>query len=96
MEVHDRIEHIKKEQIQFLHFPHQEVLDNKREKRNRYQKLKRAMSLGNLEHVKVKIVFADDEGTKEVETTVWGITERSVILKQSTVIPLERIISINN
>ncbi len=96
METQDKIQSIDKEQIQFLHFPHQEVLDNKKQKRDRYRKLRRAMSLGNLEHVKVKILFADDEGEKEVETTVWGITEQSVILKQSMVIPLERIISIHN
>lgn len=92
----NQIKHIEKEQIPFLHFPHQEVLNNKREKRDRYRKLRRALTLGNLEHLKVKIVFADDEGAKEVETTVWGITEKSVILKQSTVIPLERVISIIN
>ncbi|WP_109301558.1 hypothetical protein [Aquimarina sp. AU474] len=94
MDTIDKIQHIKKEQIQFLHFPHQEVLNNKKKKKDRYRKLRRALSLGNLEHVKVKILFADDEGAKEVETTVWGITEKSVILKQSTVIPLERIIAI--
>ncbi len=94
MDTIDKIQHIEKEQIKFLHFPHQEVLSNKKKKKDRYRKLRRALSLGNLEHVKVKILFADDEGAKEVETTVWGITEKSVILKQSTVIPLERIITI--
>ncbi|MBQ4818770.1 hypothetical protein [Aquimarina sp. MMG016] len=91
----DHIMHIEKEQIKHLHFPKQEVLDTKRSKRDRYRKLLRGLSLGNLEHLKVKIVFADDEGTKEVETTIWGITDKSVILKQSTIIPLERIISIS-
>lgn len=95
METIDQIKHIEKEQIKFLHFPKQEVLPNKREKRDRYRKLTRGLRLGNLEHVKVKIVFADDQGIKEVETTIWGITDKSVILKQSTIIPLERIISIS-
>ncbi|WP_167571765.1 hypothetical protein [Aquimarina algiphila] len=95
MRMHNKIQAIEKEQIQFLHFPHEEVLKGKREKQDRRYKLKRAMSLGNLEHQKVKIIFADDQGSKAVETTVWGITEKSVILKQSTVIPLERIISVN-
>ncbi len=94
MEAIDQIEHIEKEQIKFLHFPHAEVLNGKKQKRDRYRKLRRALSLGNLEHLKVKIIFADDEGAKEVETTIWGITDKSVILKQSTVIPVERIINI--
>ncbi len=95
MRAHNKIQAIEKEQIRFLHFPHEEVLKNKGEKRDRCQKLRRAMSLGNLEHQKVKIIFADDQGSKAVETTVWGITEKSVILKQSTIIPVERIISVN-
>ncbi|WP_255452600.1 hypothetical protein [Aquimarina sp. RZ0] len=95
MKMNDQIQVIEKEQIKFLHFPHQEVLMNKKEKHTRCLDLKRAMSLGNLEHAKVKIIFADDKGPKKVETTVWGITEKSVILKQSTIIPLKRIISVN-
>ncbi|MBW1298279.1 hypothetical protein [Aquimarina litoralis] len=86
---------IEKEDIKFLRFPNQEVLQNKKDKNCRSINVKRAMRLGNLEHGKVKIIFADDQGTKKVETTIWGVTEKSVILKQSTVIPLRRIISVN-
>jgi len=95
MGINDHIQSIEKEQIKFLHFPHKEVLNTKRDKRDRYRKLIRGLRLGNLEHLKVKIIFADDEGSKKVETTIWGITDKSVILKQSTIIPVERIISIN-
>ncbi|WP_162897275.1 hypothetical protein [Aquimarina sp. BL5] len=95
MGINDHIQSIEKEQIKHLHFPHKEVLSDKRSKRDRYRKLVRGLSLGNLEHLKVKIVFADDEGAKKVETTIWGITDKSVILKQSTIIPVERIISVN-
>ncbi len=52
------------------------------------------MRLGNLERSKVNIVFADEKGSKKVETTVWGVTDKSVILKQSTVIPLARTIKV--
>jgi len=90
-----QITNIEKEDIKFLNFPKQEVLPNKIDKRNRCLSLRRAMRLGNLEHEKVSITFVDDQGSKKVETTVWGITDRSVILKQSTIIPLERIISIS-
>ncbi|MDY8136788.1 hypothetical protein [Aquimarina sp. 2201CG5-10] len=95
MMINEQIQHIEKEQIKFLHFPKREVLDSKRDKKDRYRKLVRGLSLGNLEHLKVKIIFADDKGSKEVETTIWGITDKSVILKQSTIIPLERIINIS-
>ncbi|CAL2076546.1 conserved protein of unknown function [Tenacibaculum sp. 190524A02b] len=85
---------IEKEQIKFLTFPKEEVLNKKNEQTNRFLALQRGMYLGNLEREKVKIVFVDDAGLKKVETTIWGVTDKSVILKQSTVIPLERIMAI--
>ncbi len=95
MEDTGKIQQIQKEQIKFLHFPKEEVLIGRKNIKNRCFHLRRALSLGNLEHEKVKIIFADDQGAKKVETTVWGVTEKSVILKQSTIIPLKRIISVN-
>ena len=53
--------------------------------------LDRALSLGNLEHVKIKIFFEDDISKKAVETTIWGVTDSRVILKQGVVIPVNRI-----
>ncbi|WP_025743201.1 hypothetical protein [Aquimarina pacifica] len=85
---------IQKEQIKFLKFPKKDVLDKKKDQIDRFLELQRALSLGNLEHQKVRIIFVDDSGFKKVETTIWGITDKEVILKQSTIIPLERIISI--
>jgi len=85
---------IEKEQIKFLTFPKEEVLNKKNEQTNRFLALQRGMYLGNLEREKVKIVFVDDAGLKKVETTIWGVTDKSVILKESTVIPLERIMAI--
>ena len=78
-----------------MNFPTQEVLRSKQDIYDRCLDLKRAMVLGNLEREKVKIVFMDDQGIKTVETTVWAVTSKSVILKRSMVIPLERIISVD-
>ena len=85
---------VEKEQIKFLNFPKEDVLSKKNDQLNRSLELKRALALGNLEHEKVKIYFADDKGFKKVETTIWGITDKAVILKQATIIPLERIVSV--
>jgi len=89
------METINKEDIKFLKFPHKDVLCSKAQRKMRRYRLRRALSLGNLEHEKVGILFEDNEGIKKVETTVWGITDKSVILKQSTIIPLERILQVN-
>ena len=49
------------------------------------------MALGNLEHTKIKIYFEDDKSRKLVETTVWGVTDKRVILKKGVVIPINRV-----
>ncbi|GAA3521899.1 hypothetical protein GCM10022393_40450 [Aquimarina addita] len=85
---------IEKEQIKFLKFPKKDVLHTRKDQINRILDLQRALALGNLERQKVRITFVDAKGLKIVETTIWGITDKEVILKSATIIPLERIISI--
>lgn len=84
-------EKIEKENIETLKFPNTEVLSDKDLIKERESNLTRAMSLGNLEHSKIKIYFEDDQSRKVVETTVWGVTDKRVILKQGVVIPINRI-----
>lgn len=88
------IQIVEKEQIQFLRFPKEDVLKEKSAKQDRFINLNRALYLGNLEQEKVRITFQDDSGIKRVETTIWGVTDKSVILKRYTLIPLERIVSV--
>ena len=66
-------------------------IEDKDEITSRKNELDRALSLGNLEHVKIKIYFEDDKSKKMVETTIWGVTDSRVILKQGVVIPVNRI-----
>ncbi len=82
---------IDKEAIGALLFPTNEVLDEKDAIIQRKNDLERALSLGNLEHLKMKIFFEDDTSKKAVETTIWGVTDSRVILKQGIVIPVNRI-----
>ena len=82
---------IEKENIHGLKFPDNDVLASAHEIKIRYSNLERALKLGNLEHNKIKIVFEDADGLKQVETTVWGVTDKRVILKQGILIPIHRI-----
>jgi hypothetical protein len=82
---------IEKEEVASLKFPNKEVLADNTLIKQRDNDLKRALSLGNLEHSKIKIYFEDDISPKYVETTVWGLTDKRVILKQNMVIPINRI-----
>lgn len=84
-------EMIEKEKIEMLKFPHDEVLTDANLIKERNSELNRALSLGNLEHTKIKIYFEDDKSRKSVETTVWGVTDKRVILKQGVVIPINRV-----
>jgi uncharacterized protein (UPF0248 family) len=82
---------IAKEQVSDLRFPSQEVLSDNDAIRIRQAELNRALILGNVDHNKVKIVFSDTEGIKAVETTIWAVTEKRVILKSGMAIPIHRI-----
>ena len=82
---------IDKEIITSLNFPKEDVLEDKENIAERRNNLDRALSLGNLEHAKIKIYFEDDTSKRMVETTIWGVTDERVILKQGVVIPVNRI-----
>lgn len=85
---------IDKEDIPSFKFPTTDVLTEDYEIKMRLNDINRALSLGNLEHTKIKIFFEDDSSQKMVETTVWGVTDKNVILKQSIRIPIHRIFKI--
>lgn len=87
-------ETIEKELISNCRFPSAEVLTNPAEIAERQLNLQTALSLGNLEHGKIKIYFEDDSSCKVVETTVWGVTNDQVILKRGVIIPVNRIHSV--
>jgi hypothetical protein len=82
---------IEKESVAQLQFPDHDVLQDPIAIHERDFELRRALALGNLERSKAKIYFEDDKGHFVVETTVWGVTDKRVILKQGTVIPIKRV-----
>ncbi len=89
-----RFELVEKEEVSSFHFPEGEVLENDEDKKGIKRELDRAISLGNVEHLKVKIFFADDKGEKLVNTTIWAITDNAILLKKNVVIPIRRIIKL--
>lgn len=91
MDATKKAQHIDKEKVGELHFPDIEVLLIKDEIQRRSYELERASQLGNGDHVKIKIVFEDAEGIKQVETTVWAVTGERVVLKHGITIPIQRI-----
>ncbi len=89
-----RFELVEKEEVASLRFPEEEVLKNVEDKKLLKSELDRAISLGNIEHLKVKIYFEDDKAEKIVHTTIWAITDNAILLKKNVVIPIRRIIKL--
>lgn len=85
---------VEKEDISKLSFPKDEVLKDADKQKELKAALDKAMKLGNAYKGKVKIVFEDSEGVKAVETTIWGITDKNILLKQTTIIPIRRVLEI--
>jgi hypothetical protein len=82
---------VQKEEVANFTFPAQEVELTEDEISLLNFAFDRAITLGNLEHHKVKIYFSDDKGLKVVDTTIWAVTEKYAVLKQGVVIPKHRI-----
>lgn len=82
---------VSKEDVANFHFPHEDVLTDAAEKIARADDAKKAASLGNTEKFKIKIIFGDNEGTKQVETTIWAAGPENIVLKQGVFIPVHRI-----
>ncbi|MCX7728995.1 MAG: hypothetical protein N2203_05950 [Bacteroidia bacterium] len=87
-------EMIEKEKIADLKFPDEDVIKDEEMRKQRLRDLERATTLGNLDKIKFKIYFADDKSHKYTETTIWGLTDKRVILKQGIMIPISRIFEI--
>lgn len=79
---------IEKENIRNLKFNYSQSQGDQKELR---VKLDRAMRLGNALHSKVKIYFEDREMIYMVETTIWAVGDKNVVLKQGITIPISSI-----
>lgn len=82
---------VEKEDVGKIIFPSQEVLTSLEEIKQRHIDLEHATRLGNIEHGKIKIQFKDNEGLKQVETTIWATTDVRIVLKGGVMIPINRI-----
>jgi hypothetical protein len=82
---------IEKEQIMQLHFVPAAIDNAKRWKKE----LDYAVRLGNEHKGKTSISFETQEGSFQVETTVWSVTDTELSLKGGVHIPLISITDID-
>lgn len=85
---------IDKEEIEHMKFPQQGITRAKGELEALMRKLNEAMTLGNVHHSKIKIIFHDSEGLKAVETTVWVAGDDYITLKKGVSIPIRNIVDV--
>ncbi|MBL4658046.1 MAG: hypothetical protein JKX73_08615, partial [Flavobacteriales bacterium] len=87
-------QNIEKEEVSELTFPRGDVIGTTAKRVSRSSKVLQAMRLGNLSHFKVKIIFEDDQDVKVVNTTIWSVTEKMLVLKAGIMIPVHRVHSV--
>lgn len=78
-----------------LSFYKKEALSEKVDQIIRGYNLDRALSLGNLYKSSVLIQFRNASGEAiETEATVWAVTEKYIMIKGGTVIPIKSIFNV--
>lgn len=55
------------------------------------ERLMEATKLGNIDHGKVAIIFEDEEGVKQVDTTIWATGLKYICLKGGMWLPIASI-----
>ena len=86
---------VQKEQLNTVNFQKTDVLSDVPSRQKRLTSLKRASSLGNLFHSKVRIIFMTSCGMlQQVETTVWSMSDDYILLKAGNFIPVKAILEL--
>ena len=78
--------------VSFRNSPNGFTLDELRDQR---RKLQLSILLSNQADALVKIVFNTIDGYKEVRASVWGATERYILLTGGSFIPVEAVASVS-
>ena len=85
------IQKIYKEEIKDIVFKSSVGYFTDCELRDRHRKLHLSILLVNYREAIVKIIFNTVEGYKELTTSIWGATEKHILLTGGTFIPVESV-----
>ncbi|MCT4697599.1 hypothetical protein [Tenacibaculum haliotis] len=81
-------------QSKLLEFPKINVLEHKIEQVNEFIRQRKVFFLRNLNKEKFEIFFTDHTGLKRVEASIWTVSEKAIILKNTTVVPFSDIVAV--
>ena len=83
-----------KKKSKLLEFPKINVLEHKIEQVNEFIRQRKVFFLRNLNKDKFEIFFTDHTGLKRIEASVWTVSEKAIILKNTTVVPFSDIVAV--
>jgi hypothetical protein len=87
------VEIVEKEELDTMHFAHDDVLTDHTARQRRRADADRATTLGNAYHGKLEIYFQTADGTaKRVATTVWAADSDHLTLKSGLALPLRAVL----
>ncbi|NAS31139.1 hypothetical protein GTQ40_09170 [Flavobacteriaceae bacterium R38] len=93
--IYSSISIVKDEQIELLTFPNEDVLSSIKEQVERSLNLKRIMRMANLGDTTSTVLFIDDQGIKQIESSLSKVTDTELILDSCVTIPLNRILHVS-
>ncbi len=93
--VKPRIRKVDKDQLKECAFKNLAGMHTEYELAERNRRLYLAMLMGNNFESKVKITFNTLDGYCEVNSVIWATTEKYVLLKGGSCIPLEAIVTVD-
>ena len=77
-----------------LEFPKINILEHQIEQVNEFIRQRKVFFSRNLNREKIEVFFTDDTGLKKVETSIWTVCEKAIILKNTTVVPYSDIVAV--
>ena len=85
---------IEKENIPSLFFPSIPLEKTQEDLKVIVRKLRRSMMLGNVHRTQMIIQFEDEDGLKEVRTTILAVGDMNIVLKKGVLIPINRVVDV--
>jgi hypothetical protein len=80
--------------LKLLEFPVINVLEHEIEKVNEFIRQRKVFFLRNLNKEKFQIFYTDHSGLRKVEASVWTLSEKAIILRNTKVVPFSNIVAV--
>jgi hypothetical protein len=91
---HGNINVIDKREVTSLRWPSEDFHQTQDKKDELLAKIKVAEVLGNMKKLKCRIYFRDFVSIKMIETTIWSVCDKNILIKSGMWIPIRRIVDV--